>query len=169
MLVWIMSCNLQWAAMNFINSKHIQSISLTLENTLKTPHCINEATWRWCEPTCQFHKPYFDEDNVRACYLLIYELLSSEFWSSDRRTDRRKAMHKSPPCISTGGLKNRPIYIFCMVFSIWTMFHPPTANFSILDYVTYLNFVDCWEAEVQHLNSVDLQMTLALHLYSDDL
>ncbi len=28
---------------------------------------INEATWRWCEPTCLFYKPYFDEDNGRAC------------------------------------------------------------------------------------------------------
>ncbi len=25
---------------------------------------------------------------------------------TDRQTDRRKSMHKSPPCISTGGLKN---------------------------------------------------------------
>ncbi len=35
-----------------------------------------------------------------------------EFFSSnlglvtDRQTDRQKAMHNTPPCISTGGLKN---------------------------------------------------------------
>ena len=28
-----------------------------------------------------------------------------EPWNVNRQTDRRKAMHKSPPCISTGGLK----------------------------------------------------------------
>ncbi len=52
-------------------------------------------------------------------------LLSSDFWYSDRQTDRRKSMHKSPPCISTGGLKNVQQYflryklfsslIFCIV------------------------------------------------------
>ncbi len=31
----------------------------------------------------------------------------TNFWSSDtRQTDRQKAMHKSPPCIGTGVLKN---------------------------------------------------------------
>ncbi len=34
------------------------------------------------------------------------ELLSSDFWYSHRQTDKRKAAHKSLPCISTGGLKN---------------------------------------------------------------
>ena len=32
---------------------------------------------------------------------------SPEFWSSDRQTDGQKAMHKSPPCISTGVLKKQ--------------------------------------------------------------
>ncbi len=33
-------------------------------------------------------------------------LLRYEFWSSHGHPDIRKAMHKSPPCIRTGGLKN---------------------------------------------------------------
>ena len=39
-----------------------------------------------------------------------YELLSSLNFGQviqDRQTDRRKAMHKSPSCICTGGLKHK--------------------------------------------------------------
>ena len=40
--------------------------------------------------------------------LEIYELLSSNFsLVTDGQTNRRKVTHKSPPCISTGGLKKR--------------------------------------------------------------
>ncbi len=43
-------------------------------------------------------------------YFPRYELLSSfEFWSSDYG---QKAMHKSPPCISTGVLKKLLLLIF---------------------------------------------------------
>ncbi len=46
-----------------------------------------------------------------------YEFLSSDFWSSlnfgqvtDRQTDIQKAMHMSPPCISTGVLNESILY-----------------------------------------------------------
>ena len=38
-------------------------------------------------------------------YLVNFYLLHY-FLVTDRQMDRQKAMHKSPPCISTGGLKN---------------------------------------------------------------
>ena len=46
-----------------------------------------------------------------AAVLLEILLPGLEFWSSDngqtyRQTDRQKARHMSPPCISTGVLKN---------------------------------------------------------------
>ncbi len=42
-----------------------------------------------------------------ATILIENESLSSDFWSSHFwSSDRRKAMHKSPPCINTGGLQN---------------------------------------------------------------
>ncbi len=64
----------------------------------------------------------------------IYELTSSEFWSShrqtDRQTDRQKAMHMSPPCISTGVLNNimitmskyllETVYIRAALHWVWT-------------------------------------------------
>ncbi len=58
--------------------------------------------YKWCVP--KEHWQHF----------LVPDFFSSEFWSSsrwadrqtDRRTDRQKATPKSPPCISTGGLKN---------------------------------------------------------------
>ena len=34
------------------------------------------------------------------------ESFSIDFWPSDRQMGRQKVMHKSSPCISTGGLKN---------------------------------------------------------------
>ena len=52
----------------------------------------------------------------------LVDFYSSEFFSSqtdgqtdrqtDGQTDRRKATHKSPPCMGTGGLKNlKGVYI----------------------------------------------------------
>ncbi len=42
-------------------------------------------------------------------FFLVLEFFSSDFWSSPRQTDgqtdRPKATPKSPPCMSTGGLK----------------------------------------------------------------
>ena len=35
-----------------------------------------------------------------------YLTLTDVIFDLDRQTDRRKATHKSPPCMSTGGLKN---------------------------------------------------------------
>ena len=42
---------------------------------------------------------------VNLKWFLRYESLSSNF-GLVTETDRRKAMHMSPPCVSTGGLKN---------------------------------------------------------------
>ncbi len=63
---------------------------------------------------CQCSLPY----QIWWPYLkrfLRYELLSSNFClvtdrQTDGQTDRRKATPKSPPCISTGGLKNDDKY-----------------------------------------------------------
>ncbi len=62
---------------------------------------------------------------LEPCQLLCflrYEIFSSElfssheFWSSDiGQTDRQKAMHMSPPCISTGVLKNLQIFSYLSV------------------------------------------------------
>ncbi len=42
-----------------------------------------------------------------CCYeFLPGELFSSDFWYSDRQTDKQKVMHKSRTCITTGGLTN---------------------------------------------------------------
>ncbi len=38
-------------------------------------------------------------------YLVMFGPMNY-FLVTDRQTDRRKATHKSPPCMSTGGLKN---------------------------------------------------------------
>ncbi len=47
----------------------------------------------------KFHDP-------RCNTFEIWIIVQSEFLSSDRRTDRQKAMYRSPLCTSTGGLKN---------------------------------------------------------------
>ena len=39
-------------------------------------------------------------------FFLVHDIFSSEFWSSPRQADRQKVTPKSPPCNSTGGLKN---------------------------------------------------------------
>ncbi len=52
--------------------------------------------------------PYFILTHVTFSSIFSCEFLSSDR-QTDRQTDRWEAMHKSPPCISTGGLKN---YIF---------------------------------------------------------
>ncbi len=37
---------------------------------------------------------------------LLVKSVQTDRRTTDRQTDRRKAIHMSPPCISTGGLKN---------------------------------------------------------------
>ncbi len=74
----------------------------------------SEATWRCCEPTCLSLESLFDLwpwPTWPLTLIFVFVLSSSDFWSNDvfsshEWTDRRKAMHKSPPCMSTGGLKN---------------------------------------------------------------
>ena len=102
--------------------------SLILENKTGFRQCIpikwkNEATWCCHEPTCLCLGPNltlthvtFDLDpcnlwtlgKISKKWFFSSELLSSDFWSSERQTDgqmdRQNAMHKSPMCISTGGL-----------------------------------------------------------------
>ena len=51
----------------------------------------------------------FDLDigkTVPEIWFLSNEFLDSELFPSDRRTHRQTVMHKSPSCMSTGGLKN---------------------------------------------------------------
>ena len=74
------------------------------------------------------HQSYVRPKTCQLPCCFRYELFSSlEFWSSDiRQTDGRKAMHMSPPCISTGVLKNAGISIkrenmyIASGFLIWT-------------------------------------------------
>ncbi len=49
----------------------------------------------------------FDIHTIDMKYFLVLSFGQVELWSSDtRQTDGQKAMHMSPPCISTGVLKN---------------------------------------------------------------
>ncbi len=51
--------------------------------------------------------PTSNSSVVMNFFLVIFFLVNYYLGIvTDRQTDRRKAMHKSPPCISTGGLKN---------------------------------------------------------------
>ncbi len=90
--------------------------------------CCKNATWRWSEPTCQCHTPssvYLVNGYqllANASYTFLrYELTSSLNFGpvTDGRTDRQKAMHMSPPCISTGVLKNKSFNSFVVVIPKW--------------------------------------------------
>ncbi len=85
---------------------------------------LKEATLHCCEPTCLCLGPLF---NIDCCDLWPWPMwpltlifvsrdmnfypvnfyLMSYFLVIDGQTDRQKAMHKSPPCMTTGGLKKR--------------------------------------------------------------
>ncbi len=64
------------------------------------PYTIICVSGKWLAITCKCTIPYTSWD---MNYFLVWILVQ---WRTDRRTDRQKAMHMSPPCISTGVLKN---------------------------------------------------------------
>ncbi len=86
-----------------------------------------------------------------VCFLK-YELFSSHLGLclvTDRQTDRQKAMHKSPPCISTGVLKNgtfristqHPIPLFLSWQSFPHFISHPSEFWKCLVSVIYCSFV----------------------------
>ena len=75
----------------------------------------NEATWRWHEPTCQYHQlevgtheqPALEGGTHEPTPTKVLNVMSSWFWpicATVISSNRQKAMHMSPPCMSTGGL-----------------------------------------------------------------
>ncbi len=75
-------------------------------NQTQNDQLINEATWRWCEPTCKCPMS-------TLTHMILYKIWLSGLWLfaslnfgqvTDRQTYIQKAMHMSPQCIRTGGL-----------------------------------------------------------------
>ncbi len=100
---------------------------------------MKNATWRWIEHTCQLHDLTKNCNwQSISCYYLLRNpspFGKSEMWSQwllsslnfgqvwilvQSRTERRIAMHMSPPCIRTGVLKNWPP---CMFPSVILLLH----------------------------------------------
>ena len=57
-------------------------------------------------PNCWILGQFLRDRRTVINFFLVLEFFSSDFWSSPRQTDRQKATPKSPPCMSTSGLKN---------------------------------------------------------------
>ena len=95
------------------------------------------ATWHWREHTCPWHDLLISPRNCNwhfpyaSCYhmqgghkassdKIMFQ--SPEFWSSyrwtDRRTDRQKAMYKSPLCICTGVIKKCDLAGICLPYRV---------------------------------------------------
>ena len=69
----------------------------------------------------------------------LMDFYSSDFFSStDKRTDRRKATHKSPPCMSTGGLNEKGVLTGYIFFYQGNIFHGQGGGAMIT--VNQLNF-----------------------------
>ncbi len=72
--------------------------------------------WLWSWPML----PKSNGSRDMNFYIFFFgtsEFLCNELFSSHRQTDRQKAMHKSPLCISTDGLKNQLRYKVTMIHS----------------------------------------------------
>ncbi len=103
------SCFLSWRLLQVRYHKKHSWKSVTIQCQFNN----NKATWRWREPTCLFFSINSDLDLLTLTFDLDL-LWPLTFSRTDRQTDRQtdgqtdgqKATPKSPPCMSTGGLKN---------------------------------------------------------------
>ncbi len=73
-------------------------------------------------------------------YLVTFTIVTDR--RTDGQTDRQKAAHKSPPCISTGGLKKYMRSMACIAFFAKRgyKFHQ-AINYDFLQHATDTNFL----------------------------
>ncbi len=108
------------ATFHFRNGKSCQSSAAAIRES-------KNATWLWNEHTCLFgilikHCAWCS--SLFTCnFCPAWILVQSR---TDGQIDRQKAMHMSPPCKSTGVLKNRtilgPWWTCCGQLWVWHMF-----------------------------------------------